>query len=210
MRALQALILAGGCSSRMGSPKHLLPLPDGPLYIRLVRTLHNALPDLKKIHVSVADRSSLDDILRNGIIDLPPEGEPGLNTIKLELLFDHAEDIGPAAGLLAAHHQIPTATWLIVACDYPLLDAEAVHQLIASYTAPATCFENFEGFSEPLLGIWSPQAMHTLDENVKSGRSGPAYTLKMLSSKLIVPYNQEWLTNVNNKHEWESVKAQMQ
>jgi molybdopterin-guanine dinucleotide biosynthesis protein A len=117
--------------------------------------------------------------------------------------------MGPAAGLLAAHCSDPIATWLVIACDYPLLQAAAVHQLVESYEAPATCFKNADGFSEPLLGIWSPQALGTLDENVSGGRSGPAYTLRRLNSKLIVPMQEQWLTNVNTEAEWEAAKARM-
>jgi molybdopterin-guanine dinucleotide biosynthesis protein A len=209
MNLMKVLILAGGHSSRMGSPKHLLPLPDGPLYIQLIRILHDALPEAKTVHFSIANRSSLDETLRNGIVHLPSKGYS--SPIPLKLITDETEDdMGPAAGLLAAHRSDPTATWLVIACDYPLLQAAAVHQLIESYEAPATCFRNADGFSEPLLGIWSPHALQTLDENVSNGRSGPAYTLRRLDSKLIAPVQEEWLTNVNTKQEWESAKPRMQ
>jgi molybdopterin-guanine dinucleotide biosynthesis protein A len=211
MDLLKVLILAGGHSSRMGSPKHLLPLPDGPLYIQLIRILHDALPETDTVHISIATRSDLDDTLRSGIIHLSSKNASNSTSLKLELIADDTEqDIGPAAGLLAAHRTDSAATWLVIACDYPLLEGAAVHQLVKSYTAPATCFKNAEGFSEPLLGIWSPQAFQTLSENVSSGRLGPSYTLRRLDSKLIAPMQEEWLTNVNTKEEWDAAKACMQ
>jgi molybdopterin-guanine dinucleotide biosynthesis protein A len=85
-----------------------------------------------------------------------------------------------------------------------------VRQLVESYEVPATCFKNADGFSEPLLGIWSPSALQTLEENVSSGNSGPSHTLRRLSSKLIAPMQEEWLTNVNTKEEWKAAKARMQ
>jgi molybdopterin-guanine dinucleotide biosynthesis protein A len=173
--------------------------------------LHKALPRTETIHFSIATRSDLDETLRNGIITLSPQNGSTSTSLKLELVVDDTEeDIGPAAGLLAAHHKDPAATWLAVACDYPLLQETAVRQLIENYEAPATCFKNADGFSEPLLGIWNPQALRSLKQNVASGRSGPAYTLRQLNSKLITPLREEWLMNVNTKEEWETAKTRMQ
>lgn len=205
---MKVIILAGGHSSRMGSPKHLLRLPDGPLYAHLIRILHQALPDSKNIYFSVADRSELDAVLRKGVISLPFPSTANPTPIKLSLLRDdQGQDIGPAAGLLAARRADPEATWLVVACDYPLLQASAVRQLVKRYKAPATCFKNADGFGEPLLGIWSPQALRTLEENVQNGRSGPNYTLKQLNSTLIAPAREDWLTNANTPQEWDAAKA---
>jgi molybdopterin-guanine dinucleotide biosynthesis protein A len=206
MDSLKVLILAGGHSSRMGSPKHLLPLPNGPLYLHLMHMLHEALPNIATFYVSLADRSTTDETLRDGTVVISDvHGSP--TTIAIETVTDSiTQDIGPAAGLLAAHGRDTAATWLVVACDFPLLQGEALKQLVDEYEKPATCFRNDEGFTEPLLGIWSPQALEELQENVKNGRSGPNYTLKKVGSKLLVPNDQEWLVNVNTKQEWEAVQ----
>jgi molybdopterin-guanine dinucleotide biosynthesis protein A len=203
MQSLKVLILAGGHSSRMGYPKHLLPLPDGPLYLRLVRTLHEALPNTTTYHISLAQRSVLDDQLLDGVVRLPDADNTKSSSIA-------HEDIGPAAGLLAAYHHDPAATWLVVACDYPLLQSATVHQLIDHYEAPVTCFRNADGFSEPLLGIWSPRALESLQENVRNGRTGPSFTVKRLDGKLITPIDEGWLVNVNTKQEWEAAKVRLQ
>jgi molybdopterin-guanine dinucleotide biosynthesis protein A len=206
MDSLKVMILAGGHSSRMGSPKHLLPLPHGPLYLYLIHILHEALPNVATVHMSLADRSTTDETLRNGKFDVP-DVHGSQTTVAIETVTDSiTQDIGPAAGLLAAHERDPAATWLVVACDFPLLRAEAVRQLIQYYEEPATCFRNEEGFTEPLLGIWGPRALEELKENVKAGRSGPSYTLKNVGSKLLVPNDQNWLVNVNTKQEWEAVQ----
>jgi molybdopterin-guanine dinucleotide biosynthesis protein A len=211
MQSLKVLILAGGHSSRMGSPKHLLPLPDGPLYLRLVRSLHDALPNTTTHHISFAQRSVLDGPLLDGVVRLPGADNAKSSSIELKIIADDAhQDIGPAAGLLAAYHHDPAATWLVVACDYPLLQSATVHQLIDHYEAPVTCFRNADGFSEPLLGIWSPQALESLQENVGSGRTGPSFTVKKLDGKLIVPIDEGWLVNVNTKQDWEAVKVRLQ
>lgn len=211
MQSLKVLVLAGGHSSRMGSPKHLLPLAKGPLYLHFIEILHEALPEITVHHVSLAERSILDDTLRNGTALLPSADDATPVSIQLEIILDTSNrDIGPAAGLLAAHCLDPAATWLVIACDYPLLEAAAVRQLVQSYEPPVTCFSNADGFSEPLLGIWSPNALGSLKENVENGRSGPSFTTKKLNGKLIVPTDQGWLVNVNTRQEWTAAKARMQ
>jgi molybdopterin-guanine dinucleotide biosynthesis protein A len=210
MESMKVLILAGGYSSRMGSPKHLLPFAGGPLYLQLVRILHGALPNITTHHISLADRSVTDEVLHTGEIQLCSGDDFADKTIALKIVTDAAaQDIGPAAGLLAAHNYDTAATWLVIACDYPLLESTAVEQLVESYEEPATCFRNEEGFGEPLLGIWSPQALRSLKRNVENGRSGPNYTLKHLGSKLIAPTRKEWLINVNTKQEWKAAQALM-
>lgn len=176
--------------------------------MQVLSVLYTALPRSDEMYVSIANRSELDHHLRNGSISLASEGDGVSCPVKLSLIADEAtqSDIGPAAGLLAAHHDDLDATWLVIACDYPFLQSAAVTQLIDSYEAPATCFKNSAGFSEPLLGVWSPQALRSLDENVKSGRTGPSYTLRQLNAKLITPHREAWLTNVNTKEEWENAK----
>jgi molybdopterin-guanine dinucleotide biosynthesis protein A len=208
--SLEILILAGGHSSRMGSPKHLLLRADQPLYLHLIQTLHAALPKINTYHISLADRSATDEILRAGKCQISGIHSSAPTTIAINTIVDSVdEDIGPAAGLLAAHSRDPAATWLILACDFPFVEAATVEQLIKDYEEPATCFRNEAGFIEPLLGIWSPQALRNLGENVKAGHSGPSYTLKRLDSKFLVPSHQEWLLNVNTKQEWEEAQDRL-
>lgn len=208
MESMNVLILAGGHSSRMGSSKHLLSLSNGPLYKHLIQVLHEVVPAIETMHFSVAERSEIDEDLRKGVVELGSQQHPKPKSVKLQLVMDDTtEDVGPAAGLIAAHHTHPATAWLVIACDYPLLEAAAIRQLLDHYEVPATCFKNSEGFSEPLLGIWSSQALRTLEENVNNGRLGPSFTLRQLQAKLITPLREDWLTNVNYKSEWEAAKV---
>lgn len=207
---MKFLILAGGQSSRMGSPKHLLPVPSNglPLYQQLVQIMHVAFPNTHTIYFSIADKSTLDETLREGNLTIPYQS--GSKRIQLRTIPDETtQDIGPAAGLLAAHRQDPNATWLVVACDFPLLDPAALHQLREAYKTPVTCFVNTNGFSEPLLAMWSPNALQHLQENVHDGRSGPSFTIKQLKGKLISPTEDDWILNTNTKEEWDIAKIRI-
>lgn len=210
MDTIKILILAGGQSTRMGSPKHLLPVPPTgePLYYHLMKVIHAAFPGVQTIHLSVADSSKLDGPLHEGQVFLP--NGAGSERVQLVTIPDQTtNDIGPAAGLLAAHQHDPEALWLVVACDFPLLDSAALHQLKEAFEEPITCFVNKEGFSEPLLAIWGPQALQSLSHNVENGRSGPNYTVKRLGGKLISPIKDDWILNTNTPGEWEDARMRI-
>ncbi|KAF3002543.1 hypothetical protein E8E13_007462 [Curvularia kusanoi] len=208
MANAKTLILAGGQSSRMGTPKHLLPLPSTmqPLYQHLIRVVHAAAPETEVIYLSIADSSKLDDTLRSGTYTLSTNAGP--TNIKLVKIPDRSpRDIGPAAGLLAAHRYDPDANWLVVACDFPLLEPAALQQLKMAFEEPVTCFTNKQGFCEPFLAIWSPHALQSLSESVDTGRTGPSYTVKHLGGKVILPKEDEWLLNTNTPEEWNAART---
>ncbi|KAK8194396.1 hypothetical protein M8818_007586 [Zalaria obscura] len=124
----------------------------------------------------------------------------------LNLIYDGdgSSDIGPAAGLLAAYDADPEAHWLVLACDYPHITASDLGALLEAYEAPVTCFVNEEGFHEPLVALWSPEALRKLRQNVSNGINGPARTIKMLNGKRMRPEREMALFNANTPQEWET------
>lgn len=216
MTAMKALLLAGGQSSRMGSRKELLCLPDGtPLFIHMITLLHQALPESEHIYLSLRDRSKLKDLVIPGKVSqksdehivVHSEGGP----VSVQVLFDNDlvqgdyGEIGPAKGLLRAHEISPSCPWLVVACDYPFLCAGALDQLLQEYSGSVTVFCNIDGYSEPLVGIWRPEALDALRRAVENGITGPSFVVRQLGGYLIRPECNKWLTNVNTPEEWEEV-----
>ncbi|OBT84511.1 hypothetical protein VE02_06771 [Pseudogymnoascus sp. 03VT05] len=198
---IKPLLLIGGQSSRMGSRKELLILPDGRLALQhALDTLWCITCNATSVYLSVRDESQLDAIRfarqkRAQSQSLRP---------KIVCIFDNQdEDIGPAAGLLAAHAMFPNATFLVLGCDYPLLSPAALEQLISEYVPPVTCFSNEERFSEPLIAVWAPEALEKLKENVKRGRNGLNAVVKELGGKNIKPLRKEWIKGTNTKKEWD-------
>lgn len=200
------LILAGGKSTRMGSPKHLLQLPDGTsLYRRQINVLRQACPDAPTIYISLAQDSPLDAFLQD------PPGSAGIEIIRDAdpNTTDGGESAGPAQGLLAAFARDPAATWLVLAVDYPLVDARPLARLQAAYEPPVTCFRNERGFCEPLVGIWSPDALRRLRD--KGPGAGPSAVVRGLGGMQIEVLSgpagdgSGALRNVNTAVEWEEV-----
>lgn len=71
-------------------------------------------------------------------------------------------------------------------------------------SASLTCYRNSKGFCEPLLAIWSFEALEKLARNVAQGRTGPRFVVDELhGTQIISPESEVELFNVNTTKEWE-------
>lgn len=201
---IKPLLIAGGLSTRMGSPKHLLPFPDGrPSYQHTLEQLHRTFPSAETLYISLRDESQWESL---NTTPCQPE------LLRVQPIYDQVRHpdgstswcTGPAAGLLSAYALSPTTTWLLAGCDYPLLTAEALQELLQSYVAPVTCFANAEGYCEPLLGVWSPAALEMLKQDVAKGRLGPSNVVRQMGGKLVRPSQEQWIFGTNTKEDWDA------
>lgn len=211
------LLVSGGSSTRTGTPKHLLRLPDGtPLYQRQLEVLRLVIPEPQTIYVFLPPDAETDAYLESlpsgsGEADRTPESSQQSDTdvkqppVKLLRHVTPSKPghppAGPATqGLLAAYRYDPWANWVVVGCNYPLLPPEAVLHLVANRdAAPVTCFRLFEGVGgyEPLLGVWAPAALSRLAERVARGHPCPAEAARELDGLVIdaPPGCEWWLTD---------------
>ena len=170
---LYGLLLVGGQSSRMGQAKALLTLSGRPLYLHLLSSLLHFCPH---VYVALPPLHPLTTLLPSP--PLPP---------RCEWLFDAVErwgDIGPALPLLTAHSLHPTASFLVLATDFPFIAHPALTQLLeedsrGGGTRPCQLFYHpSDGAPEPLCGVWRPAALRVLEERVQRGRTGPCEAVR--------------------------------
>ncbi len=205
---IRPLLIAGGRSTRMGTAKHLLRwIDDRPLYQHTLEQLHGACPGSDTLYISLRDVEQLQwlelNISTMGSTQIQPIYDSAGHVSQSDTHSSNMVSSGPAAGLLAAYNFSPATTWLVAGCDYPLLTTAALQQLVQEYLPPITCFSNSEGWSEPLLAIWSPAALQRLQENVLRGRSGPNNVIRSLGGKVIRPENEDWIYGANTEQEWD-------
>ena len=113
---VEAFILAGGKSSRMGRDKALLELQGEPL---LQRTANLVKPLASKVSLvtSAAPSATHDDTNRRSTFGLPN-------------VIDNWPDAGPLGGIVTALTAAQSRWCLILACDMPFLTKEWIAFLL--------------------------------------------------------------------------------
>ena len=150
----------------------------------LERTVALATSMIDDVYVSVrADQ--IDDPLRK----------------QFRLIVDSRNNLGPAAGILAAHAEHPDVAWLVLACDLPLLDSESIRLLVRSRKThrAATAYRSPEdGLPEPLCAIYEPDTLERFRHHADSGDSlSPRSLLVNGDVELLEPLGGRVLSNVN-------------
>ena len=189
--AVNALILAGGKSQRMGTDKGALTYHGRP------------------------QREYLYDLAQT--VGLTPflscraDQVPALPT-GYEPLPDNFLGLGPFGAILSAFRQDPNKAWLVVACDLPFVNAETFNYLLKHRDPSklATAFYNPEtDFPDPLLTLWEPRAYPILLQFLSQGYSCPRKVLINSNINMVEAPDAQVLTNVNNPAEFAQVKEQL-
>ncbi|MGJ8698122.1 MAG: NTP transferase domain-containing protein [Verrucomicrobiaceae bacterium] len=174
---LNALILTGGKSSRMGQDKASLQIAGQTL---LQRTTHLLAPLTDKIFLSVAHDDS-------GTYDLP-------------VIKDLEPSPGPLGGLQAAFHHDPDSPWLLLAIDLPRLTKKDLAQLLDRHdpATDVTCFLNpLDNHPEPLCALYSPAAAPKLQAVIDSNQRCARRFLRSLTRTDLSPSDPQALLNLN-------------
>lgn len=153
---MNALILTGGISQRMGRDKALVKRPDGTRQIDHMIALARRFSH----HVFLSTR---DDNDRG-------TGVP--------LLVDEVPGSGPTAALAAAAATGLHGPWLVLGCDLFLLDEATIAHLIAHRdpSRNATAFRNrIDGRAEPLCAIYE-------ESGIKAARDANRCARKFLEA----------------------------
>ena len=175
------LILTGGKSSRMGSDKAQMTYSNRPQWQEVADLLR---PFCNNVYWSCTSEQKTHWQL----------GEFGL----VDLIPGH----GPASGLHAAFTSSDQCAWLVVGCDYPLLQSVDIQSLIAAREAGIEAIAYFneqEKEIEPMIALWELQAQRNFLEAFSKGNDSPRRILRASKLKMIVPRKNEILTNRNVK-----------
>lgn len=139
---IEAVILTGGASRRMGSDKATLEVDSVSMALRTARKLEEL-----KIPVTVLGRT-------------PLEG--------FGFIADQKDFQGPMVALSAFS---PSRQWVFVAsCDMPRFEASIVRVLanLATSTDADALIPSIEGRLQPLLGLYRDEAFASLSKGMRS------------------------------------------
>lgn len=185
MSPLKACLLIGGRSSRMGRPKHLIKGTNGKTWIENSHALLQPF---------------VTEIVLSG------EGEVPGTLATLKRIADVPDVHGPLTGILAAMRWDSGCCWLLLACDMPNVSRTALQWLLdcrrpSSWGTVPRLAE--DGFVEPLLALYEPQAKVYFEELCSSG----IFRISMVAkrSKITTPVVPQSLagawSNINTPEE---------
>ena len=183
---IKGLVLAGGRSTRMGQDK-------------------GAIEYFGKPH-----REYMYELIAPFCSDtyLSCRSEQAAELGNFPLIEDTFLGLGPHGAILSAFREDPEAAWLVIACDYPLMNEATIRQLAdnrdASYVATAFNSPHSE-FPEPLITIWEPKSYPILFQFLAQGYSCPRKVLINSRVNLIEPAQPEVFQNINHKKEYEEI-----
>lgn len=146
------LVLAGGRSSRFGADKACAPFgPEGEaLALRALRRL-----------APLGERRAL----------VRAEPLAGL-AADVTRVADPAPGAGPLQALLAAFAALPAARWFTAPCDAPWLEPGIYRELERALDGAPAAFARTPAGDEPLVAIWTPEALRRLGEGWAQGGGG--------------------------------------
>ncbi len=127
-----ALVLAGGRSRRMGTPKASLPINGVAMIESVLRVV--------------------EPIFRRTLVVARPD--IALPSLEAEVVFDQFPDRGPLAGLISGL-QATTARWCFVTgCDMPFLDSEVIRLMAGQLESAEVVAVRVSGRVQPLHAFY--------------------------------------------------------
>lgn len=189
MPELQAVVLAGGKSVRMGEDK--------------TEIAYHGIPQTEYV-VKMCEELGM-----KTFVSCRPDQQDKYVQKGYHVISDRIEGIGPMGGMISAFMNDSSKAYLVVASDMPLLDAKAIEHIMDSRNAAklATSFFNEQKqWPEPLFTIWEPKSYAQMLYFISLGISCPRKVLMNSDIQIISTENLDVLMNVNHPEELLQIK----
>ncbi len=160
---LTTIVLAGGASSRMGSPKALLPFEGETLLERVVRRVSGLSSDI---------------VVVTGEHVVLPALAPGVRVIVDEIPLQ-----GPLAGILYGLRAARTDLCFVCSCDLPFLSPRLICALVELAAGFDAVVPRWERHLQPLLAVYRRRLLPIFEELLAAGRLGPAFILEHINGR---------------------------
>lgn len=178
---MTGLVLAGGCSRRMGRDKALLTIGGR----RLVDVAVAALaPVCVEVLVASGDRW-IERVEARRVADAPGEG--------------------PLAGIAGALRAATTPLVAVIAADMPCASGEVLARLAASWTGEAAVAPLVGGVVQPLHAVYASEAADGFSRLLSEGERSPRAAIDRLGGRVLGPGDYDpqgtagaFWTNVNS------------
>lgn len=196
-RAVSAIVLAGGKSSRMGTDKALLQIEGEYLIQRIVRQLKAHFSD---IIVTTGETKRYTDLL-----DVP-------------VLEDKIKSCGPMGGLYTGLEAATNEYSFVTACDMPLLKPELVEFLVEQIDDSVDAIvPEVEGVRCVTRAIYSKSCISVIRKLIEEGQFSLQGLIDLLSTRVVLASELRVVDSyfssfcgVNNISEWKVIHTRLQ
>ncbi len=190
-----AIVLCGGKSTRMGSPKALLPFGPETMLQRVVRLLSGVVTPI--VVVAAADQP---------LPELPPQ---------VIVTRDEQEGRGPLEGLRAGLKALPAHVdaAYVTSCDVPLLEPAFVREMLDLANGFEIAVIEIDGFPHPLSAVYRRAVLSHVEELLAAARLRPVFLFDSVKTRRIRPDEitadpeLRTLRNLNTRKEYEQALA---
>jgi molybdopterin-guanine dinucleotide biosynthesis protein A len=163
------IVLCGGRSTRMGSPKALLAFGPETMLQRVVRLL---APVVSPVVVVAAREQSLPALPSSVIV-----------------ARDDREGRGPLEGLRAGLRAMPAGVEAayVTSCDVPLLVPDFVRTMLGLLKDADIAVVDVEGFPHPLSAVYRPSVLPYVEALLDQNRLRPAFLFDAVRTRHVHP-----------------------
>ena len=142
-----AIVLAGGRSSRMGTPKALLPFDNEPLIVHIVATLRRLFAEV----VVVAAPGQ----------DLP--------SMPVTLVRDEVAYQGPVGGIFYGLTAAGGEVSFVTSCDSAFLNSDLISHLLSQMPQHDVVVPHWQGRFQPLHAVYRRSLLPLLEGQLARG-----------------------------------------
>jgi molybdopterin-guanine dinucleotide biosynthesis protein A len=153
MTTRSAIILAGGKSSRMGTPKALLPFDGEPLIV----------------HVAGMLQQMFDDV----VIVAAPEQE--LPSLAVTLVRDEVAHQGPVGGICYGLRAARGEIAFVTSCDSAFLNGRLIEHLLEQIDACDVVVPHWQDRFQPLHAVYRRSVLPLLEQQLARGELRPIF-----------------------------------
>ena len=163
------IVLCGGKSTRMGSPKALLPFGSETMLQRVVRLLGSVVSPLV-------------------VVASPEQHLPELPA-SIIVTRDEREGRGPLEGLRAGLKALPETTdaAYVTSCDVPLLVPAFVGRMIELLADNDIAVMEIDGFAHPLSAVYRRRTLPHVEELLAADRLRPVFLFDAVKTRRVQP-----------------------
>jgi len=191
------IVLCGGKSTRMGSPKATLRFGSETMLQRVVRLLGTVVSPI----VVVAAREQVLPELPDGII----------------VTRDERDQRGPLEGLRAGLKALPDTTDIayVTSCDVPLLAPGFVQRMIELLGENDITVMEIDGFPHPLSAVYRRSVLPQVESLLAQDRLRPVFLFDAVRTRRVLPEEMtsvdpdlRTLRNLNTPEDYQAALAE--